>query len=223
MSAFRPSPFHVRMAERNPANAWLARGAFTLPAHYRRSAWQETLAARLLAVMVGCFRNGALRSARCRRGQAALGRLRPDIDAIASGNSSVFCGAAKAAACVAWVWQRVLAPANFTLVALDIDGAWFESSRQAFRCHRARRDEREGAASSHCRPLASAILSCGGGLDHAARLEPGCHAVLWRGLQSRCRAGALCQALGGYEIACANDDAVTGFRSPVACGRRSRP
>ena len=41
-----PTPFHVRTAERNPANAWVARGGFTVPAHFG-DVVQEALAARV--------------------------------------------------------------------------------------------------------------------------------------------------------------------------------
>jgi aminomethyltransferase len=48
--AVLPTPFHARTAMRNPVNAWMIRGAFTVPAHFGDSR-QEALAARLTVAM----------------------------------------------------------------------------------------------------------------------------------------------------------------------------
>jgi aminomethyltransferase len=45
-----PTAFHVRTAEHNPGNAWLRRGAYTLPAHFGDPHY-EALAARFSSVL----------------------------------------------------------------------------------------------------------------------------------------------------------------------------
>lgn len=49
-AALPPTPFHVRTAQHNTGNAWLRRGAFTLPAHFG-DPHHEALAARFSCVL----------------------------------------------------------------------------------------------------------------------------------------------------------------------------
>lgn len=206
----RPSPFHVRTAERNTANAWVARGAFTLPAHYGEPRG-ETLAARFSAVMADFSAMARLRVHGAGAAKLLSAACATDVDAIATGNSKRVLWRGEGGGVRGMGVAARFGATNFTLAALDTDGAWFEAAARHFDA--TLRDEtNEKGLLLLIGPLASAMLSSAG-LDHAARLEPGCHAVLpWRELTiTISRWSTLANALGGFEIACANDDAVTVF------------
>ncbi len=210
MSAARASPFHVRMAEHNAANAWVTRGAFTLAARFG-DAREEALAARFSAVMIDVSAMARLRV----HGQGAAKLLSAacatDIEALAPGGSARIVwradgGGVRGAGIVAR-----FGASNFTLASFDTDGAWFEVAARRF--DTVVRDETcEKGMLLLAGPVAPGILAAAG-LDNATHLEPGRHAVQsWRGLTvTVSRWTALANDFGGYEIGCTNDDAVMVF------------
>lgn len=205
-----PTPFHLRTAEHNLGNLWFARGPLTVPARYG-DPHEEALAARVACVLIDASALSRLRV----HGPGAAKLL---ARACATDMESLAPGAAKSV-----VWRAdggglrgvgVVArfgAANFTLTAFDTDGPWFAGAAKAFDAT-VRDESMEKGLLLLVGPFAGHVLQTAG-LGEAASLEPGHHAVQpWRGLTvTVSRWSELPHVLGGYEIACANDDGLFVF------------
>jgi len=217
MSA-RPSPFHVRTAEHNVGNAWVRRGAFTLAARYG-DAHQEALAARAAVVLIDASFMTRLRvhgpgAARLLSAACAF-----DAEALPAGSSrQVFWRTDGGGVRGIGVAGR-FAPANFVLRGMESDGAWFDAAAKRFETT-IRDETTEKGLLFLFGPMATELLAAAG-LREAARLEPSQHAVVsWRGLNvTVSRWSTLAQSLGGYEISCANEDAIAVFDRLWRVGR----
>lgn len=210
MSALRASPFHVRMAEHNAGNAWVARGAFTLAAHYG-DAREEVLAARFSAVMIDASAMARLRVHGAGAAKLLSAACAADMEALTAGSSTHVVWRSDGGGVRGSGIAARFGATNFTLAAFDTDAAWFEAAAKRFAA--TLRDETgEKGVLLLIGPFASAMLAAAG-LDSATQLAPGRHVVQsWRGLTvTVSRWTALANALGGYEIGCANDDAVMVF------------
>ena len=217
MSA-RASAFHVRMAEHNLGNAWVTRGPFTLAARYG-DARQEALAARAAVVMAD-----ASFMSRLRVHGAGVARLLSaacafDAEALPVGSSQRVFWRTEGGGVRGIGMVARFGAANFVLRSFESDGAWFDAAAKRFDAS-VRDETAEKGLLFLLGPLAAEMLAAVG-LHEAARLEPSTHAVLsWRGFNvTVSRWGNLAQALGGYEIACANDDAVSVFDRLWRVGR----
>lgn len=210
MNALRASPFHVRMAEHNAGNAWVARGAFTLAAHYG-DAREEALAARFSAVMIDASAMARLRVHGAGAAKLLSAACAADMEALASGSSARVVWRSDGGGVRGSGIAARFGASNFALSGYDTDGAWFEAAAKRFDA--TLRDETgEKGVLLLVGPFASGVLVAAG-LDSAAQLASGRHVVQsWRGLTvTVSRWTALATALGGFEIVCANDDAVMVF------------
>ncbi len=204
------SPFHVRMAEHNLGNAWLTRGAFTLAARYG-DARQEALAARAACVLIDASFLTRLRV----HGAGAVKLLATacafDADALAPGSSQRVFWRTQGGGVRGIGMAARFSATNFVLRSFESDGAWFDTAANRFDA--AVRDETlEKGLLFLLGPRAANVLAAVA-LHEAALLEPGKHAVFpWRGVSVMVsRWSGLSHALDGYELSCANNDAVTVF------------
>jgi glycine cleavage system aminomethyltransferase T len=217
MSA-RPSPFHVRTAEHNSGNEWVARDGFTLAARYG-DARQEALAARAAAILVDVTYMSRLRI--FGRGTVALlgAACGVDLQTLESGRARrVFWRSGGGGVRGIGVVGRFGAD-NFVLRSALSDAPWFHSAAGRFEAS-VRDETNEKALLRLLGPVSLALLAAAG-LQTAAEIGPECHAVVeWRGLNvTLSRWSTLSCALGGYEITCANDDAVPVFDRLWRTGR----
>jgi aminomethyltransferase len=213
IGAMLPTPFHVRTAEHNCANAWTALHAFTVPAHYG-DPHQESLAPRLTAALFDISAHedlriqgagaAALLSAAC---AAPLGGLSPgqsqDVHWCADGDGLRGTGLVSR-----------LGKDDFLLRSEDADIGWFAGAAPRFEA--AVRDITcERGLLFLSGPFAQAILEAAGlQVSHLAIHRHADHD--WRGLavtvlrKPRPR---------GYELACAADDATLLFDRLMRAGR----
>ena len=209
MSA-RASPFHVRVAEHNLGNAWITRGSFTLAARYG-DARQEALAARAAAVLIDASFMSLLRVYGAGAAKLLSAACAFDADALAPGSARRVFWRADGGGVRGLGMAGRFGATNFVLRSFESDGAWFEAAAKRFGAS-VRDETAEKGLLFLLGPVAADVLAAVG-LHEAALLEPGKHAVFpWRGLSvTVSRWGGLSHALDGYEIACANEDAVTVF------------
>jgi aminomethyltransferase len=208
-----PTPFHARTAEHNRANAWVTRGAYSVPAHYGDPR-QESLATRCTAALIDVSAAQDLRIA----GEGAASLL------------SAACGAAVRGIGIghslAIHWRTdggglrglgVLSrfgEHDFLLRGADADIGWFASAAARFTT-RVREATAERGLLLLTGPYALAVMV-------AARLEilplePMRHAYFdWRGIAVRV---FRCIRPDGYEISVAPEDATLAFDWLVRAGR----
>lgn len=209
MSA-RASPFHVRMAEHNLGNAWASRGAFTLAARFGDPC-QEALAARAACVMIDASFLTRLRVHGAGAAKLLAAACAFDAEALAAGNSQRVFWRVNGGGVRGMGTAARFGATNFILRSFESDGAWFNEAAKRFDA--AVRDETlEKGLLFLLGPRAADVLAAVD-LHEAALLEPGKHAVFpWRGVNvMMSRWSVLSRALDGYEIGCANNDAVTVF------------
>ena len=206
----RASAFHVRTAEHNLANAWTARGTFTLAARYGDPR-QEALAARAAAALIDASFMTRLRLHGAGAAKLLSAACAFDAEALAAGSSRRVFWRADGGGVRGIGMAARFGATNFVLRSLDSDGAWFDAAARRFDA--SVRDETTEKGLLFLLGPAAAELLAGAGLREAARLEPGNHAVIsWRGFNvTVSRWSTLAQALSGYEISCANEDAITVF------------
>jgi glycine cleavage system aminomethyltransferase T len=212
--ALLPTPFHARTAERNLANAWLQRGAFTVPAHFGEPR-QEALAARISAVIGDVSANedlrvtganaAALLSAACGVAMAPLG--------IGGSEPVRWCADGGGLRGLGVVSR--LGDDDFLLRGLDVDIGWFQSAAARFDV--AIRDATpERGLLLVGGPLAFAVLAAAG-LEEASRLPLGQHAIHdWKEI------GVIVFRQSfpdGYLVSCAPEDATIVFDRLVRAGR----
>jgi glycine cleavage system aminomethyltransferase T len=209
MSA-RASAFHVRTAEHNLGNAWLTRGAFTLAARYG-DARQEALAARAACAMIDASFMTRLRVHGAGAAKLLAAACSFDADALGAGSSRRVFWCANGGGVRGIGMAARFGATNFVLRSFESDGAWFDAAAKRFDAS-VRDETMEKGLLFLLGPRAADVLAAVD-LHEAALLEPGKHAVFsWRGVSvTVSRWSSLSHALDGYELACANDDAVMVF------------
>ena len=209
----RPTPFHVRTAERNRDNVWRARNGFTLPAHYG-DARAEALAVRFSAIAADVSHRAWLRFTGARAGPLCARAFGQAVAAIEPGASRTVLWRADGGGVRGTGTLARLATGDFVLLSYVCDHAWFEDAAARFGV-RLFEETGEAGLLALAGPFAAAILEVGG-LAEAATLEPGRHrAFVWRGLDVTVSRWGV---LGGYEIGCAADDAVIVFDRVMSAG-----
>jgi len=213
-SGLDPTPFHVRMAERNHANAWTERGRFTLPRHFGDPV-REALAARV-SVMLADF--------------GGFGRLRvhgPGAARLLGAACNTDFGFLSVGGARDVVWRTArrgirgfgtvacFGGDNFVLESVDTDIAWFGAAARKFGAE-LREESAEKGVLLLAGPLAASLLDCAG-LPAAAKLETQRHGTYeWKGVTLTVSRRA---SHGGFELACAADDAVYVFDRLIEAGR----
>jgi aminomethyltransferase len=203
--ALSPTPFHVRTAAHNGANAWVQRGRFSVPAHFGEP-HQEALAARITAVLIDISAEQDLRI----EGEGAAALLAaacgPAIRGLGIGRSDRVHWRADGGGLRGFgVLSRLYAEV-FLLRAADADIGWFASAAQHF-----------GPAVGDATAERGVLLVAGPyamPLMIAARLEvfpleAGRYAEHdWHGIPVVLSRSPICD---GYELSCAPDDALIVF------------
>ena len=195
------TPFHARLADHAPGNAWAIRGSFTVPAHYG-APLAEALAGRVSAVMADVSYIEDLRihgSGAAAFLSAACGK---QLSELVPGRSEdvYWCtdgGGVRGLGTVSRFGET-----NFLLRSHDADSGWFTPA--AFRFGAALRDATaERGLLVIAGPFAWAILAAAG-LEAAAYLKPGDHAIYQMG--DAAVTVFRREALGAYLISTAPDD-----------------
>ena len=209
------TPFHVRMAARNLANAWVRRGAFTVPAHFGEPA-QEALAARVSAVLADSTPYARLRvhgAGAARLLSAACG---VDLAALATGEGRPVHWMNEAGGVRGLGVAGRFGETNFVLGAFDADRGWFETFAPRFGA-RVRDETLEKGLLLLLGPYAPAILTAAG-LSGAAELPLWRHAIYdWRGITVEVSRWS---RLGGFRIASSAEDGVAVFDRLAAAGEK---
>lgn len=206
----RASPFHVRTAEHNHGNAWTTRGGFTLAARYADPI-QEVLAVRAAAALIDASFIARLRVHGAGAAKLLSTACAFDAEALASGGSRRVFWRGEGGGVRGIGMAARFGATNFVLRSMESDAAWFDAAARRFDA--AVRDETEEKGLLFLLGPTAADLLTAAGLEEATRLEAGRHAVVsWRGLNVvLSRWSTLARDLGGCEIACANEDAITVF------------
>jgi aminomethyltransferase len=202
----RATPFHACTAVHNRAQAWMTRGYFTVPQFYSEPR-QEALAARTSAVLVDFSAMERIRvhgTGAARLLSAACGRA---VNELPIGQSCAVVWRGDGGGVRGYGTLARAGESNFALQAFAADYAWF--ARAAPRFEATVRDTTgERGLLLLAGPYAFGVLAAAG-LEEAARLARGGHAVFtWRGITVT---AARFDALGGFEIHCAIDDAAEVF------------
>jgi glycine cleavage system aminomethyltransferase T len=208
-----PTPFHARTAERNRANAWMTRGAYSVPAHYGDPR-QESLATRCAAALIDASAAQDLRIA----GEGAASLLSaacgPAVRGIGIGHSRGVHWSADGGGLRGLGVLSRLAEHDFLLRGADADIGWFASAAARFATE-VRDATSERGLLLLTGPYALAVLV-------AARLEilplePLRHAYFdWRGIAVRVFHSS---RPDGYEISVAPEDAALAFDWLIRAGR----
>jgi len=211
--ALLPTPFHVRTAARNGANAWVQRGRFSVPAHYGDPN-QEALAARISAVLIDISAEQDLRI----QGEGAAALLAaacgPAVRGLGIGRSDRVHWSSDGGGLRGFGALSRLGEDEFLLRASDADIGWFASAAQHF-----------GPAVRDATAERGVLLVAGPyavPLMIAARLEAfpleaGRYAQAdWRGIFVSLSRSPVCD---GYELSCAPDDALIVFDRLTRAGR----
>ena len=209
-----PSPFHVRTAERNIYNAWLARGMFTLPRHFGNIE-REAVALHFSAILADLSSFGRLRV----YGPGAVRLLgascKCDLSALLPGEArEVFwtndSGGVRGNGIVARFGQE-----NFVLESFDTDAAWFGDVAQQFDA-KVRSEHAEKSGLLLAGPLAETILQPTE-LKAALALEAEHHQIYdWNGISLTVSRRS---KLGGFELSCSRDNGVILFDRIMEIGR----
>jgi aminomethyltransferase len=213
MSAIlRATPFHTRAAAANRANAWRARGGWTLAAAYE-NAESEALAARLTAALVDISWRWRVNVEGPRAEEFLARLLTRNPERLAPGEAFkalwLSDGGAVRGACAL---ARRTACA-FTLIAAEPDPDWLKRAGALFELRIEEVGEEEGGLAL-IGPYAPRILAAAG-LDPA--LEPlTFRALAWRGVEA---ALSRFGEHGGYELWCRADDAPRVWDRLMRAGR----
>ena len=198
--------FHARTADRNLANAWVRRGAYTVPARYGDSG-QEALAARVSSALIDASPFEELRIEGDHAASLLAAACGPAALSLSPGRSLPvhWCadgGGVRGVGTLARLDDR-----TFMLTGADADAFWF--TRAAPRFGVTVRDATAERGLLHLvGPFASAVLR-EAGLEKAGELAPGEHVRQdWHGLAI---AFARTIQANTYLIRCSADDAVLVF------------
>ena len=195
----RATPFHARVAARNPLNRWTARNGFTL-AHDYGDAQAEALAARTNVIVADISWRWRLFIEGVNAADCLSRLMTKDADPLMPGQSLKALwlndgGAVRGAALVARY-----AGDTFLLVSAATDDAWFAEAARQFGVSLRDATEQEGGLAL-IGPYAEAALKVAGLEVDVPPL--GFRRLFWRGLDvTVSRWGEL----SGYEIWCKADD-----------------
>ena len=205
--------FHVRMAQCNTANAWTARGPFTVPARFG-DASHEALAARVSAIMVDISPLTRLRIHGAGAAKLLSTACACDLSKLAAGRALNVHWTNDAGGVRGRGVLARFARENFVLASIDADAVWFEQAATRFSAI-VRDETAEKGMLLLLGPTAPSILESAG-LAEASRLAPRPHGISeWQGLNvTVSRWGRL----GGFEIACAVADGILVFDRIFAAG-----
>jgi aminomethyltransferase len=208
-----PTPFHVRTAIHNGANAWMQRGRFSVPAHYG-DPHQEALAARVSAVLIDISAEQDLLI----EGEGAAALLSaacgPAVRGLSIGRSDRVHWSSDGGGLRGFGVLSRLGEEEFLLRAGDADIGWFGGAAQHF-----------GPAVRDATAERGVLLVAGPyamPLMIAARLEAfpieaGRYVQHdWRGIAVSLSRSPICD---GYELSCAPDDALIVFDRLSRAGR----
>jgi aminomethyltransferase len=200
-----PTPFHTRNAERNLANAWMIRGAFTVPAHYGDPR-QEALAARLTVAMGDISATEDLVVDGPGAGSFLATACATPLAGMDIGASRFVRWCAEGDGLRGYGSVSRLGEDKFLLRSADIDLGWFESAAPRFDVS-LRDATRERGLLFIAGPLAVAALIAAG-LEVSDLKEDRHSDYDWRGLTvtvfRRTR-------IPSYELSCSADDAIAVF------------
>ena len=211
--ALLPTPFHVRTAVRNHANAWVQRGRFSVPAHYG-DPHQEALTARMSAVVIDMSAEQDLSISG--EGAAALlsAACGPAIRGLGIGRSDRVYWCADGGGLRGFGVLSRLGEEEFFLRAGDADIGWFASAAQHFGPSVRDVTAKRGVllvVGPYAMPLMVAARL------EAFPLEIGRPAQTdWRGISVALSRSPIGE---GYEISCAPDDALIVFDRLARAGR----
>lgn len=205
MTTFLATPFHARTAERNIANAWVDRNGFTVPAYYGDAA-QEALAARVSAIIADISPREDVRVSGTGAEALLSAALAQNIGALVADASAPVQWRADGGALRGLGTLHRFGPADFLLRGFDADLAWFAAAAPRFEAA-VREASAERGLLLIAGPFALPVLAAAG-LEQAALLEPGHHAVCdWQGLTvTLFRRGG-----HAYQLACGNADGAVVF------------
>jgi glycine cleavage system T protein (aminomethyltransferase) len=198
--ALLPTPFHIRTAQYNTGNAWLRRGAFTLPAHFGDPQY-EALAARFSCVLADvsaledmCVEGagaGALLAAACG----------PGVRTLKLGGTHSVQWSADGGGLRGFGTLLHVAENEFVLRGSDADIGWFAPHASRFGAS-IRDATAERGVLLLAGPFAPAVLAAAG-LEQVAAFEPDEHVRHdWSGIPVSLSREA---RLNAYVIACAAD------------------
>lgn len=211
-----PTPFHARTAEHNLANAWLTRGAFTVPAHYG-DPLQEALALRSMAALIDVSAQQDLRIEGAGAASLLSAACGPAVRGLRIGHSEDIYWCADGGGLRGFGMLSRMAEQDFLLRSADADIGWFAGAAPRFDA-RVRDATSERALLLLSGPYALAAMV-------AARLEilpleANRHAYFdWRGLAIRVFHRT---RLGGFEVSVAPEDATLVFDRLYRAGRLVR-
>jgi aminomethyltransferase len=218
MSDFYPglsaSPIHVRTAERNIYNAWVARGRFSLPRHFGNSE-REAVAPHFSAVLadLSSFRRLRVHGPGAERLLGASCKC--DLTTLKPGESSeVFWvndgGGVRGNGIVARFGEE-----NFVLQSTDTDSAWFGDVAHRFDA-KVRSEDLEKTSLFLAGPRAAAILQSAQ-LGAALSLGADNHQIYdYNGISVTISRRS---KLGGFELSCSADNGVILFDRLMEAGR----
>ena len=212
-AALLPTPFHVRTAMHNGANAWVQRGLFSMPAHYG-DAHQEALAARMSAVLVDMSAEQDLRI----HGYGAVSLLAaacgPSVRGLSIGRCERVYWCADRGGLRGFGMLARTGEDDFLLRSSDADRPWFDLGARDFGATVEDVTFARGLlliAGPYALPLMFAAQL------EAFPLETGRYAENdWRGIPIGLSRSAICD---GYELSCAPDDALIVFDRLMRAGR----
>jgi aminomethyltransferase len=210
----RPTPFHARMAEHNRGNAWVARGGFSLPAHFG-APLEEMLAARVSAILFDASHYQRLRVHGAGATAFLSMALGCDAGAIPTGHSRPVIWRGEAGGLRGNGLLARFGENNYVLSGFTCDTPWFAA--QAPRFHAVVRDETpEKGILALGGPYAAAVMKSAG-FAIADDLLPGMHrAGVWGDIPVLVSRWS---PLGGFEITCAPEDGTLVFDRLWNAGR----
>jgi aminomethyltransferase len=218
MNEFYPglsaSPIHVRTAERNIYNVWVARGMFTLPRHFG-NVEREAVALHFTAVLADLSSFGRLRVFGPGAARLLSASCKCDLGALLPGEArEVYWtndgGGVRGNGLVARFGEE-----NFVLESFDTDAEWFGDVAPQFSA-KVRSEHAEKSGLLLAGPLAATILQSTE-LKPALTLEEEHHEIYdWNGISLTVSRRS---RLGGFELSCSRDDGVILFDRLMEIGR----
>lgn len=208
------SPLHVRTAERNIYNAWVARGMFTLPAHFGNFE-REAVAPHFSAVLADLSSFGRLRVHGPGAARLLGASCKCDFTTLRFGEArEVFWtndgGGVRGNGIVARFGE-----ANFVLESFDTDAAWFGDVANRFDAT-VRSEDAEKSRLLLAGPRAAVVLQAAE-LRPALSLNAENHQIYdWNGISVTV---ARRSKPGGFELSCSLDDGVILFDRLMEIGR----
>ena len=208
------TPFHVRTAERNIYNAWVARGSFTLPGHFGNIE-REAIAPHFSAILADHSAFGRLRVHGPGAARLLGASCKCDFTTLRPGEArEVFWtndgGGVRGNGIVARFGET-----NFVLESFDTDAAWFGDVAHRFDAT-VRIEDTEKSRLLLAGPRAATILRSTE-LRTALSLEAVNHQIYdWNGISVTVSRRS---KPGGFELSCSREDGVILFDRLTEMGR----